>query len=134
YGQPPAAAAQPGSLAWPATGVVATPFAAGKTRGVVIAASGPDHSVRAAANGRVVYAGSGVKAYGPLVILKHDNGLITAYGHNGKLLVNEGDAVRQGQPVAEMGTDASGRSTFEFEVRQNGKVVDPMNFLPRNGG
>ncbi|MBZ4241801.1 M23 family metallopeptidase, partial [Mycobacterium tuberculosis] len=49
-------------------------------------------------------------------------------------LVNEGDAVRQGQPVAEMGADASGRSTFEFEVRQNGKVVDPMNFLPRNGG
>ncbi|RQV28693.1 M23 family peptidase [Burkholderia cenocepacia] len=134
YGQPPAAAAQPGSLAWPATGVVATPFSAGKTRGVVIAASGPDHSVRAAANGRVVYAGTGVKAYGPLVILKHDNGLITAYGHNGKLLVNEGDAVRQGQPVAEMGADASGRSTFEFEVRQNGKVVDPMNFLPRNGG
>jgi lipoprotein NlpD len=134
YGQPPAAVAQPGSLAWPATGVVATPFSAGKTRGLVIAASGPDHSVRAAANGRVVYAGSGVKAYGPLVILKHDNGLITAYGHNGKLLVNEGDAVRQGQPVAEMGTDASGRSTFEFEVRQNGKVVDPMNFLPRNGG
>ena len=82
----------------------------------------------------MVYAGSGVKAYGPLVILKHENGAITAYGHNGKLLVNEGDAVRQGQPVAEMGTDASGRSTFEFEVRQNGKVVDPMNFLPRNGG
>ncbi|AJY09743.1 peptidoglycan DD-metalloendopeptidase family protein [Burkholderia dolosa] len=132
--QPAPAAPQPGALAWPATGVVTTPFAAGKTRGIVIAASGPDHSVRAAANGRVVYAGSGVKAYGPLVILKHDNGLITAYGHNGKLLVNEGDAVRAGQPVAEMGTDASGRATFEFEVRQNGKVVDPMNFLPRNGG
>ncbi|KAB0649151.1 peptidoglycan DD-metalloendopeptidase family protein, partial [Burkholderia territorii] len=131
---PPAAAAQPGSLAWPATGMVATPFVPGKTRGIVIAATGPDRSVRAAANGRVVYAGSGVKAYGPLVILKHDNGLITAYGHNGKLLVNEGDAVRAGQPVAEMGTDASGRATFDFEVRQNGKVVDPMNFLPRNGG
>lgn len=133
-GQAPAAAAQPGSLAWPATGMVAAPFVAGKTRGIVIAATGPDRSVRAAANGRVVYAGSGVKAYGPLVILKHDNGLITAYGHNGKLLVNEGDAVRAGQPVAEMGTDASGRATFDFEVRQNGKVVDPMNFLPRNGG
>ncbi len=130
----PSTAAQPGSLAWPATGSVAAPFSAGRTRGITIAASGPDHSVRAAANGRVVYAGSGVKAYGPLVILKHDNGLITAYGHNGRLLVNEGDAVRVGQPIAEMGTDASGRSTFEFEVRQNGKVVDPMNFLPRNGG
>lgn len=62
------------------------------------------------------------------------NGLITAYGHNGKLLVNEGDAVRTGQPIAEMGTDPSGRATFEFEVRQNGKVADPMNFLARNGG
>ncbi|MBU9254219.1 peptidoglycan DD-metalloendopeptidase family protein [Burkholderia multivorans] len=131
---PSAAVAQPGTLAWPATGVVTTPFTTGKTRGIVIAASGPDHTVRAAANGRVVYAGSGVKAYGPLVILKHDNGLITAYGHNDKLLVNEGDAVRVGQPVAKMGTDASGRATFEFEVRQNGKVVDPMGFLPRNGG
>ncbi|MBR8359256.1 peptidoglycan DD-metalloendopeptidase family protein [Burkholderia vietnamiensis] len=132
--QAPSTSAQPGSLAWPATGIVATPFSAGKTRGIVIAASGPDHSVRAAANGRVVYAGTGVKAYGPLVILKHDNGLITAYGHNGKLLVNEGDAVRTGQPIAEMGTDPSGRATFEFEVRQNGKVADPMNFLARNGG
>ncbi|KVN41736.1 lysM domain protein [Burkholderia pyrrocinia] len=130
----PAQAAQPGTLAWPASGVVTAPFSAGKTRGITIAASGPDVTVRAAANGRVVYAGSGVKAYGPLVILKHENGLITAYGHNGKLLVNEGDAVRAGQPVAEMGTDASGRATFEFEVRQNGKVVDPMGFLPRNGG
>ncbi|KVV00803.1 peptidoglycan DD-metalloendopeptidase family protein [Burkholderia ubonensis] len=129
-----AAAAQPGTLAWPASGVVVAPFSAGKSRGIVIAASGPDRTVRAAANGRVVYAGSGVKAYGPLVILKHENGLITAYGHNGKLLVNEGDAVRTGQPVAEMDTDASGRATFEFEVRQNGKVVDPMGFLPRNGG
>ncbi|MGU7774608.1 peptidoglycan DD-metalloendopeptidase family protein [Burkholderia sp. MR1-5-21] len=130
----PQPAANPGELAWPATGFVTTPFAAGRTRGIVIAASGPDHTVRAAASGRVVYAGSGVQAYGPLVILKHENGLITAYGHNGKLLVNEGDAVRTGQPVAEMGTDASGRATFEFEVRQNGKVVDPMGFLPRNGG
>ncbi|MBN3786950.1 peptidoglycan DD-metalloendopeptidase family protein [Burkholderia sp. Ac-20353] len=131
---PQPAPSQAGALAWPATGVVTTPFSTGRTRGIVIAASGPDHTVRAAANGRVVYAGSGVQAYGPLVILKHENGLITAYGHNGKLLVNEGDAVRAGQPVAEMGTDASGRATFEFEVRQNGKVVDPMGFLPRNGG
>ncbi len=67
------------------------------------------------------------------MILKHENGLITAYGHNEKLLVNEGDAVSAGQPVAEMATDASGRSTFEFEVRRNGKAVDPLGLLPRNG-
>ena len=140
--QPPAATtptsppvpAPAAALSWPATGVVTAPFGAGRTRGIVIAASGPDRSVRAAASGRVVYAGAGIQSYGPLVILKHENGLITAYGHNGALLVNEGDAVRAGQPVAEMGVDASGRASFEFEVRQNGKAVDPTGFLPRNGG
>nr|WP_323119959.1 peptidoglycan DD-metalloendopeptidase family protein [Burkholderia alba] len=122
------------TLAWPAQGTVTTNFTSGGSRGIVIAARGSDRTVRAAAAGRVVYAGSGVAAYGPLVILKHENGLITSYGHNGKLLVNEGDAVSMGQPVAEMATDASGRSTFEFEVRQNGKPVDPLAFLPRSGG
>ncbi|MDC6134447.1 peptidoglycan DD-metalloendopeptidase family protein, partial [Burkholderia gladioli] len=87
-----------------------------------------------AAAGRVVYAGTGVAKYGPLVILKHESGLITAYGHNGKLLVNDGDAVAAGQAIAEMATDPDGRSSFDFEVRQDGKPVDPIGFLPRNGG
>ncbi|AOJ84327.1 lysM domain protein [Burkholderia savannae] len=134
---PPPAAAQPEAaapaLAWPAHGTVTAPFGAGKNHGIVITATGGDRTVRAAAPGRVVYAGSGVAAYGPLVILKHENGLITAYGHNEKLLVSEGDAVSAGEPVAEMSTDASGRSTFEFEVRRNGKAVDPLGLLPRNG-
>ena len=92
-GQPPAAAAQPARC-----------LAGHRCRGDAVLGRQDarprdrcvqaDHSVRAAAAGRVVYAGSGVKAYGPLVILKHENA-ITAYGHNGKLLVNEGDAVRQ---------------------------------------
>ncbi|PNE79043.1 LysM peptidoglycan-binding domain-containing protein [Burkholderia thailandensis] len=134
---PPPAAAQPEAaapaLAWPAHGTVTTPFGAGRNHGIVITSTDGDRTVRAAAPGRVVYAGTGVAAYGPLVILKHENGLITAYGHNERLLVNEGDAVSAGQPVAEMATDASGRSTFEFEVRRNGKAVDPLGLLPRNG-
>lgn len=121
------------SLAWPAQGTVTSRFIPGKTRGIVITSTG-DKTVRAAAPGRVVYAGNGVARYGPLVILKHESGLITAYGHNGRLLVNDGDAVSAGQPVAEMGTDASGRASFEFEVREGGKPVDPIGFLPRNGG
>ncbi len=132
---PPAAQPQAAApaLAWPARGTVTTPFGAGRNHGIVITSAGGDRTVRAAAPGRVVYAGTGVAAYGPLVILKHENGLITAYGHNDRLLVNEGDAVSAGQPVAEMATDASGRSTFEFEVRRNGKAVDPLGLLPRNG-
>ncbi|WP_442857160.1 peptidoglycan DD-metalloendopeptidase family protein [Burkholderia sp. TSV86] len=136
--EPPAASAQPDAatapmLAWPARGTVTAPFGSGRNHGIEITATGDDHTVRAAAPGRVVYAGSGVAAYGPLVILKHDNDLITAYGHNDRLLVNEGDAVSAGQPVAEMATDAGGRATFEFEVRRNGKAVDPIGLLPRNG-
>jgi lipoprotein NlpD len=122
------------TLSWPATGTVTRPFMPGKSRGITITASGPDQTVRAAAAGRVVYAGTEVKAYGPLVILKHENGLITAYGHASALLVHEGDAVRGGQPVAQMSVDPSGRASFEFEIRQNGKPVDPMDYLPKNGG
>jgi lipoprotein NlpD len=131
---PAPAPSAPAALAWPAQGAVTSGFAGGKNQGIVITARGGDRTVRAAAAGRVVYAGTGVAAYGPLVIVKHENGLITAYGHAGKLLVNEGDAVSAGQPVAEMATDAGGRASFEFEVRQNGKPVDPLGFLPRNGG
>lgn len=121
-------------LEWPAQGRVTTPFIDGQNRGIVITSNGTDLTVHAAAAGRVVYSGSGVAAYGPLVILKHENGLITAYGHNAKLLVNEGDAVSAGQPIAEMAIDPSGRGSFEFEVRENGKPVDPLQFLPPNGG
>ncbi|WP_414441566.1 peptidoglycan DD-metalloendopeptidase family protein [Burkholderia sp. 22PA0106] len=118
-------------LAWPAQGTVTSRFIPGKTRGITITSTG-DKTVRAAAPGRVVYAGTGVAKYGPLVILKHESGLITAYGHNGQLLVNEGDAVTAGQPIAEMATNPDGRASFDFEVRQDGKPADPITFLPRN--
>ena len=125
----PGAPAQ-GVLAWPLRGPVIKPFVAGKTKGIVIGGH-PGDPVRAAAAGRVVYAGTGIEAYGPLVIIKHDDTLITAYGQNGKLLVQEGDAVAQGQPVGEVGADGAGAPSIQFEVRKDGHPVDPLAWLPR---
>jgi lipoprotein NlpD len=113
---------------WPIEGRVAQPFKA-KSKGVVIA--GPaGQQVKAAASGRVVYAGDGMKAYGNLVILKHDTHLITAYGQNSKLLVKEGEVVKQGQVIAMSGTNGAGNASLVFEVRDDGKPVDPLGLLP----
>lgn len=133
-GVPPVAAeASSIRLAWPARGPILSTFAAGKSKGIVIGGRVGD-PVKAAAGGRVVYAGTGMEAYGPLIIIKHDATLITAYGHNRTLLVKEGDAVTQGQTIAEMGADANGAGSLQFEVRSGGKPVDPMGMLPKGGG
>ncbi|MBV8626640.1 MAG: peptidoglycan DD-metalloendopeptidase family protein [Paraburkholderia sp.] len=125
----PAPARAKARFVWPIDGSVAQSFK-GKSKGVVIA--GPaDQQVRAAAAGRVVYAGSGMKSYGKLVVVKHGANLVTAYGHNGKLLVKQGDPVKQGQPIAMSGTDGAGISALIFEVRENGKPVDPLAWLPK---
>jgi lipoprotein NlpD len=127
---PPAPAAQPQIvLAWPLRGPLLKPFVPGKSKGIVIGGR-PGDPVRAAATGRVVYAGTGIEAYGPLVIIKHDDTLITAYGQNSRLLVQEGDAVAQGQPIGEVGTDNNGVPSIQFEVRKDGKPVDPLAWLP----
>ena len=89
----------------------------------------PSEPVKAAATGRVVYAGTGMEAYGPLIIIKHDATIITAYGHNRVLLVREGDAVTQGQTIAEMGAGTNGSGSLQFEVRSNGKPVDPHGWF-----
>ncbi|MEM5318596.1 peptidoglycan DD-metalloendopeptidase family protein [Paraburkholderia sp. JHI869] len=125
----PAAARSNARFVWPIEGSVAQPFK-GKSKGVVIAGP-PGQQVKAAAAGRVVYAGSGMKAYGKLVIVKHDARMVTAYGRNAKLLVKEGDTVKQGQAIAVSGTDGAGISTLMFEVRENGKPVDPFAWLPK---
>ncbi|TCW84087.1 hypothetical protein C5O80_13475 [Burkholderia sp. SRS-46] len=119
----------PSGFIWPAQGRVVQPYVAGKSYGVLIGGV-PGDPVNAAAAGRVVYAGTAIAAYGPLVIIKHDNGLISAYGHNGKLLVYENDAVKQGQAIAEMGAGENGRGVLLFEVRHNGKKIDPLSVLP----
>lgn len=132
-GGTPAPGTPSARLTWPVRGPVLSTFTPGKTKGIVIGGRAGD-PVRAAAAGRVVYAGTGIEAYGPLIIIKHDDTLITAYGHNGALLVKEGDAVAQGQTIAEMGADANGTGSLQFEVRSGGKPVDPLGMLPRSGG
>ncbi|WP_321785968.1 LysM peptidoglycan-binding domain-containing M23 family metallopeptidase [Paraburkholderia sp. J94] len=116
-------------LVWPMSGAV-TPTSVGKSKAIAIAGA-PGQPVKAAASGRVVYAGSGMKAYGKLVIVKHDAHLITAYGRNGKLLVKEGETVKQGQTLATSAADGAGNGGVLFEVREDGKAVDPQTRLPR---
>ena len=89
-----------------------------------------EQPIRAAASGRVVYAGSGLVGYGQLVIVKHDARLLSAYAHNERLHVKEGDAVRGGQHIADMGRSAKGRAMLHFEIRRDGKPVDPGGYLP----
>ena len=115
---------------WPAQGAVVTPFDEANNKGVSIAGKIGDPVV-AAADGRVVYAGAGLRGYGNLIILKHNNTYLTAYAHNQALLVREDQAVRQGQKIAEMGSSDTDRVKLHFEVRRLGKPVDPLGHLPK---
>jgi lipoprotein NlpD len=114
---------------WPATGSVSSVFEEGKSKGLGIAGRLGD-PVLAAADGRVVYAGSGLRGYGNLVILKHNATYLTAYAHNQTLLVKEDQAVKRGQKIAEMGNTDSDRVLLHFEIRRQGKPVDPAKLLP----
>ena len=115
--------------AWPASGSVVTSFDEAKSKGLAIAGKAGD-PVLASADGRVVYAGSGLRGYGNLVILKHNNTYLTAYAHNQSLLVKEDQNVRRGQKIAEMGSTDADRVQLHFEIRKQGKPVDPAKFLP----
>lgn len=117
------------SWMWPATGSVTSAFEEGKSKGLGIAGKLGD-PVLAAADGRVVYAGSGLRGYGNLVILKHNATYLTAYAHNQTLLVKEDQAVKRGQKIAEMGNTDSDRVLLHFEIRKQGKPVDPAKLLP----
>lgn len=89
-----------------------------------------NQSIRAAGRGRVVYTGSGLLGYGQLLIIKHNDTYLSAYAHTASMLVKEGDPVVSGQPVATMGAGAQGQAMLYFEIRVNGKPVDPLLFLP----
>ena len=115
--------------AWPANGSVAGNFEEGKSKGLVIAGKAGE-PVLAAADGRVVYAGSGLRGYGNLVILKHNNTYLTAYAHNQALLVKEDQSVKRGQKIAEMGSTDADRVQLHFEIRRLGKPIDPSRLLP----
>jgi len=86
--------------------------------------------VRAAADGRVVYSGSGLVGYGQLIIIKHSNNFLSAYAHNRRVLVKEGDQLAGGQQIAEMGNTGTDRPMLHFEIRQDGKPINPMRYLP----
>lgn len=117
------------ALVWPAQGPVVEAFQAGETRGIEIAGKAGD-PVRAAADGKVMYAGTGLNEYGSLIIVQHNKDFLTAYSHNRRLLVKIGDTVHQGQQIAEMGSEKNDRVAVLFEVRRDGKPVDPMPYLP----
>ena len=127
----PAAAAGDEDVAWiwPAQGAVLAGFDEAKNKGMDIAGKAGD-AVMASADGRVVYAGAGLRGYGNLIILKHNNTFLTAYAHNQTLLVKEDQSVRKGQKIAEMGNSDADRVKLHFEIRRQGKPVDPAKYLP----
>jgi lipoprotein NlpD len=117
------------SFRWPARGPILANFDDVRNKGIDIGGTAGT-PVLAAADGRVVYAGNGLRGYGNLIIIKHDATFLTAYAHNRALLVKEGEAVTKGQKIAEMGNSDSDRVLLHFEVRRQGKPVDPMKYLP----
>ena len=114
---------------WPAQGQLIAGFDDVKNKGLDIGGRAGD-SVLAAADGRVVYAGAGLRGYGNLIILKHNNTYLTAYAHNQALLVKEDQSVQKGQKIAEMGNSDADRVKLHFEIRRQGKPVDPAKYLP----
>jgi len=125
------AAAESAELAWswPAAGPVLQGFDEQKNKGLDIGGRAGD-PVLAAADGRVVYAGSALRGYGNLVIIKHNNTYLSAYAHNRAVLVKQGDNVTKGQKIAEMGATDADQVKLHFEIRRQGKPVDPLKLLP----
>jgi lipoprotein NlpD len=117
------------SWMWPSDGKIIATFDEGKNKGIDIAGK-MGQQVMAAGSGKVMYAGSGIRGYGNLVIVKHSNSLLSAYAHNRTILVKEGQNVTKGQPIAEMGDSDADGVKLHFEIRQQGKPVDPAKFLP----
>ena len=114
---------------WPAAGSLLAGFDEQRNKGLDIGGR-PGEAVVAAADGRVVYSGAGLRGYGNLIILKHNNTYLTAYAHNQTLLVKEDQSVKKGQKIAEMGNSDSDRVKLHFEIRKQGKPVDPSKYLP----
>jgi lipoprotein NlpD len=133
---PPAAPAKPEAPAasavqwqWPAAGKIIDTFDETRNKGIDIAGNDGD-PVAAAADGEVVYVGSALRGYGNLVIVKHSEEFISAYAHNRQILVKQGQAVKRGQRIAEFGRSDADRTKLHFEVRRQGKPVDPLKYLP----
>jgi lipoprotein NlpD len=130
-GLPPIPTDPPPAWRWPTDGKVAVEFGKrpGSGTGILIAGK-VGQTIKAAANGRVVYSGGGLTGYGELIILKHNNTYLSAYGHNASLLVAEGDSVIKGQRIANMGEGPGREPRLHFEIRKNGEPVNPRQYLP----
>ncbi|WP_250533127.1 peptidoglycan DD-metalloendopeptidase family protein [Caballeronia sp. AZ10_KS36] len=122
------ASAGKGTFVWPVKGEIVRGFGASGSKGIDIAGK-VGEPVKAAAPGKVVYAGSGLRSYGRMIIVRHSNDYLTAYAYNDKLLVREGDTVKQGATIADMGTGPSGSPVLHFEIRKAGAAVDPVPLL-----
>lgn len=131
HGRAPASLASDLDWRWPVAGEVLRGYSSEHVRrGIDIAGSAGD-AVRAAAPGRVVYSGSGLKGYGNLVIIKHDDRFLSAYGFNRRLRVEQGETVGAGQHIADVGLGPENRAMLYFEIRRDGEPVDPQRLLPR---
>ncbi len=115
---------------WPAQGELIAKFSS-KSNGLKIAGQAGDKVV-AAADGRVVYSGAGLRGYGQLIIIKHNDTYLTAYAHNQRLLVNEGEHVTRGTQIAEMGDTEADSVRLHFEIRREGSPIDPLSYLPEH--
>lgn len=118
--------------AWPVAGKVITQFTE-QSKGVDISGK-PGQPVHASAPGRVLYSGDGIRGYGNLIIIKHNKAYVSVYAHNRQLLVKEGQAIGQGQRIAEMGNADTSQVKLHFEIRRFGKPVDPLRYLPGSEG
>jgi len=125
----PAPAESSVQFQWPAPGKVIENFDESRNKGIDIAGNDGD-PVIAAADGEVVYVGSALRGYGNLVIVKHSDEFISAYAHNRQILVKQGQAVKRGQRIAEIGKTDAERTKLHFEIRRQGKPVDPLRYLP----
>jgi lipoprotein NlpD len=121
----------PPAWGWPTSGRISVEFGGKPGSGTGVLIDGrAGQPIVAAAPGRVVYAGGGLIGYGQLIILKHNDTYLSAYGHNAKLLVKEGEAVRKGQQIATMGEGPERKPRLHFEIRRNGEPVNPRQYLP----
>ena len=129
---PPAPTVAPPTWQWPVAGDLVRAFGAdsGLANGIGIGGS-VGQTIRASASGRVVYAGNGLIGYGQLLIIKHNDTYLSAYGYNDRLIVTQGDSVDRGQMIGEMGVGPERQPQLHFEIRRNGSPVDPLKHLPR---
>lgn len=122
---------QAGSWAWPADGQLLKRYSdSGSGKGLDIGGQ-RGQPIRAAAAGRIVYRGSGLRGYGQLIIIKHSEEFLSAYAHNDRIYVKEGDVVKRGQKIADMGNTGTDRVKLHFEIRRQGVPTDPLKFLPK---